>query len=350
MHDAAFDAAGIDARYVLLELEPDAVAGRRRARRAAPTGSASASPRRTSAWSPGCATRSSQRPTGSARSTTCVRRDDGSLLGFNSDAPGFRAGVELAMGRLARRRRGRGRRGRRCGACRGLRLPRAGAREVIVGNRTAVPRRPSCDASPASDAVPGQRSPWTIRPSPPRSGRRTWRSTRRPSACSIRGRPSRSSCCRRTPRSSTCVYVPPETPLLARGSRARPAGGERVGDAHRPGRDRVRALDRRGRHGRRHARGRRAAARRRDRPGLTVRSPLVEAAVLGRVVVDDRCLPVATATRARSVGPRHRGERPDGLGVSGPGPIASRQPPADRWRTWSSDPPSRIPARSTRSG
>ena len=25
MHDAAFDAAGIDARYVLLELEPDAV-------------------------------------------------------------------------------------------------------------------------------------------------------------------------------------------------------------------------------------------------------------------------------------------------------------------------------------
>ena len=26
MHDAAFDAAGIDARYVLLELEPDEVA------------------------------------------------------------------------------------------------------------------------------------------------------------------------------------------------------------------------------------------------------------------------------------------------------------------------------------
>jgi shikimate dehydrogenase len=28
-----------------------------------------------------------------------VRRPDGRLLGFNSDAPGFRAGVELAMGR-----------------------------------------------------------------------------------------------------------------------------------------------------------------------------------------------------------------------------------------------------------
>ncbi len=28
-----------------------------------------------------------------------VRTDDGRLIGFNSDAPGFRAGVELAMGR-----------------------------------------------------------------------------------------------------------------------------------------------------------------------------------------------------------------------------------------------------------
>ena len=32
MHDAAFDAAGIDARYVLLELEPDEVGGAVRAR------------------------------------------------------------------------------------------------------------------------------------------------------------------------------------------------------------------------------------------------------------------------------------------------------------------------------
>ncbi len=43
MHDAAFDAAGIDARYVLLELEPEAVepAVQRGARRATP-GSVSA--------------------------------------------------------------------------------------------------------------------------------------------------------------------------------------------------------------------------------------------------------------------------------------------------------------------
>ena len=39
-----------------------------------------------------------------------VRRDDGTLVGFNSDAPGFRAGVELAMGR-----------------------PLAGARVVVAG-------------------------------------------------------------------------------------------------------------------------------------------------------------------------------------------------------------------------
>ena len=31
-----------------------------------------------------------------------VRTRDGRLVGFNSDAPGFRAGVELAMGRSLR--------------------------------------------------------------------------------------------------------------------------------------------------------------------------------------------------------------------------------------------------------
>ena len=53
MHDAAFDAAGIDARYVLLELEPDAVAEAVARTRAGPTGSASGSRRRTSGWWPG---------------------------------------------------------------------------------------------------------------------------------------------------------------------------------------------------------------------------------------------------------------------------------------------------------
>ena len=52
-----------------------------------------------------------------------VRTADGRLVGFNTDAPGFRAGVELALGRPladARRRRGRRRRGRARGR---LRLP-----------------------------------------------------------------------------------------------------------------------------------------------------------------------------------------------------------------------------------
>ena len=35
----------------------------------------------------------------SVRSTTSYRTPEGRLVGFNTDAPGFRAGVELAMGR-----------------------------------------------------------------------------------------------------------------------------------------------------------------------------------------------------------------------------------------------------------
>ena len=38
-------------------------------------------------------------PGPSARSTTSPQDPDGRLIGFNTDAPGFRAGVELAMGR-----------------------------------------------------------------------------------------------------------------------------------------------------------------------------------------------------------------------------------------------------------
>ena len=117
-----------------------------------------------------------------------VRRDDGSLLGFNSDAPGFRAGVELAMGRsldgAAVVVAGAG------GAAHAVVFAclQAGARDVIVGNRTAACRGgPRASASPTSDVAPGPPSPSTIPPSVSRSGRRTWRSTRRPSACSSRG-------------------------------------------------------------------------------------------------------------------------------------------------------------------
>ena len=107
------------------------------ARRVAPTGSASASPRRTSAWSPGSCDEVEPDADTIGAVNNVVRRDDGSLLGFNSDAPGFRAGVELAMGRsldgAAVVVAGAG------GAAHAVVFAclRAGAREVIVGNRTA---------------------------------------------------------------------------------------------------------------------------------------------------------------------------------------------------------------------
>lgn len=101
MHDAAFDAAGIDARYVLMELEPDAVE---------PTVEAAHGPE----WLGLGVTAPYKRVVAGlvdevepdaeriGAVNNVVRRDDGTLLGFNSDAPGFRAGVELAMGRPLR--------------------------------------------------------------------------------------------------------------------------------------------------------------------------------------------------------------------------------------------------------
>ena len=74
MHDAAFAAAGIDARYELLELEPDAVEGAVDGRARAGLARAAASRRRTSGSWPVCATTSKPTPRRSARSTTWRRR------------------------------------------------------------------------------------------------------------------------------------------------------------------------------------------------------------------------------------------------------------------------------------
>ncbi len=98
MHDAAFDAAGIDARYVLLELEPDAVEDAvREARGEGWLGLGVTAPYKpvvaglVDEVEPDAAT------IGAVNNV--LRTDDGQLIGFNTDAPGFRAGVELAMGR-----------------------------------------------------------------------------------------------------------------------------------------------------------------------------------------------------------------------------------------------------------
>jgi shikimate dehydrogenase len=136
MHDAAFDAAGIDARYVLLELDEDAVADAvREARGPDWLGLGVTAPykRLVAAL---CDEVEPEADTIGAVNNV-VRRDDGSLLGFNSDAPGFRDGVELAMGRslggAAVVVAGAG------GAAHAVVFAclQAGARDVVVGNRTA---------------------------------------------------------------------------------------------------------------------------------------------------------------------------------------------------------------------
>ena len=98
MHDAAFAAAGIDARYELLELEPDAVEAAVTAVRGADwLGLQVTAPYKRlvaglcDSVEPDAAT------IGAVNSV--VRSETGELVGFNTDAPGFRAGVELAMGR-----------------------------------------------------------------------------------------------------------------------------------------------------------------------------------------------------------------------------------------------------------
>ncbi len=99
MHDAAFDAAGIDARYVLLELEADAVEGAVREARASDEwlGLGVTAP-----YKPvvaGLVDEVEPDALAIGAVNNVVRTDDGRLIGFNTDAPGFRAGVELAMGR-----------------------------------------------------------------------------------------------------------------------------------------------------------------------------------------------------------------------------------------------------------
>jgi shikimate dehydrogenase len=98
MHNAAFDAAGIDARYELREIEPDEVEG-------------TVEEARGPDWLGLGITAPYKRPVAelvdevepdAARIgavNNVVRTADGRLIGFNSDAPGFQAGVELALGR-----------------------------------------------------------------------------------------------------------------------------------------------------------------------------------------------------------------------------------------------------------
>jgi shikimate dehydrogenase len=98
MHDAAFDAAGIDARYVLLELEPEAVESAvQQARGEGWLGLGVTAPYKRVVAGLVDAVEADAEAIGAVNNV--VREDDGRLVGINTDAPGFRAGAELAMGR-----------------------------------------------------------------------------------------------------------------------------------------------------------------------------------------------------------------------------------------------------------
>ena len=98
MHNAAFDAAGIDARYELLELEPDDVEAAVTAARGPDfLGLGVTAPYKKVVASLVDKVEPDAARIGAVNNV--VRTGDGRLIGINTDAPGFRAGVELAMGR-----------------------------------------------------------------------------------------------------------------------------------------------------------------------------------------------------------------------------------------------------------
>jgi shikimate dehydrogenase len=98
MHNAAFAAAGIDGEYVLAELDEADVPGAV----AAAHGPDFLGLGVTAPYKPlvaGLVDEVEGDAAAIGAVNNVVRRDDGRLVGFNTDAPGFRAGVELAMGR-----------------------------------------------------------------------------------------------------------------------------------------------------------------------------------------------------------------------------------------------------------
>jgi shikimate dehydrogenase len=97
MHDAAFDAAGIDARYTLLELDEEAVSSAVAAARGPDwLGLGVTAPYKRLVA--GLCDEVEPDATAIGAVNNVVRTDEGRLVGINTDAPGFQAGAELAMG------------------------------------------------------------------------------------------------------------------------------------------------------------------------------------------------------------------------------------------------------------
>jgi len=97
MHDAAFAAAGIDGHYELMELdEGDVAAAVAGARGTEWLGLGVTAPYKQLVAGLCDAVEPDARAVGAVNNV--LRTGDGRLVGFNTDAPGFRAGVERALG------------------------------------------------------------------------------------------------------------------------------------------------------------------------------------------------------------------------------------------------------------
>lgn len=97
MHDAAFDAAGIDARYVLREVDDrEAMRVVAEARGASWLGLGVTAPHKRLVSALCDQLEDDSLVMGAVNNV--VRTDDGRLIGINTDALGFRAGAELALG------------------------------------------------------------------------------------------------------------------------------------------------------------------------------------------------------------------------------------------------------------
>jgi shikimate dehydrogenase len=137
MHNAAFAAAGIDGEYVLAEIDEPAVpASVAAARKPGFLGLGVTAPYKALVASLVDEVEGDARAIGAVNNV--VRTADSRLIGFNTDAPGFRVGVELAMGRSLSGADvvvvGAG------GAARAIVFAAlsAGARRVTVANRTVA--------------------------------------------------------------------------------------------------------------------------------------------------------------------------------------------------------------------
>lgn len=137
MHDAAFAAAGIDARYELCELEPHELAGfAAAARDRAWLGFQITAPYKQAVVALLDEVEDEARRIGAVNSVQ--RTEDGRLVGFNTDAPGFAAAVrqdldlDLAGARVVVAGAGGAARAV-VAACRA-----AGVADLLVANRTAA--------------------------------------------------------------------------------------------------------------------------------------------------------------------------------------------------------------------